>query len=180
MRRESSRLLIARVWKEKNDSTFVLWSLRGALSLSLLDEWYSQISHTHTEPHRHNSGPNPGTKTVLETTTRVINTLSSFFLVVTNAAVPLGLAGAGFDNDDDGGDVIFSFLISARLLRILTPFDGSRGRLTVGFLVALELEDGAACFSYLASNCSTVASSSEMLAERKAEQKMAKKWFVVN
>jgi len=72
--------------------------------------------------------------------------LSSFFLVVTNAAVPLGLAGAGFDNDDDGGDVIFSFLISARLLRILTPFDGSRGRLTVGFLVALELEDCAACF----------------------------------
>lgn len=113
----------------------------------------------------------------------MINTLSSFFPVVTNGTVvvlfvPVGPVFRCFDSDDDAGgddgDVIFSFLISARLFRILAfgaLFDESRGTpvvtVLVGFRVELELEeDGAACFSYLANNCSTVASSSEILATK--------------
>ena len=59
----------------------------------------------------------------------MINTLSSFFPVVTNgtvvvvAFVPVGPVFRCFNRDDDAGgddgDVIFSFLISARLFRIL-------------------------------------------------------------
>ena len=60
-------------------------------------------------------------------------------------------------------EVIFSFLISARLFRIF-------GAESLGSVAAGALED-VAFFSYLA-NKSSIVSSSEILAEKKAEGEM--------